>query len=77
MDDQSQGDFHRWQGRTEARLDKVENDVKGINRSFEAVLTRLGNIETSLASMKTRVGIVVAIAGFAGALLANWLITKG
>lgn len=71
------GEFHRWQGRIEARLDKVESDVKGIHRSFEAVLNRLGNIETALASMKTRVGIVVAIAGFAGALLANWLITKG
>lgn len=77
MDDQSQGDFHRWQGRIEARLDKVESDVQGIHRAFEAVLSRLGNIETTLASMKTRVGIVVAVAGFAGALLANWLITKG
>lgn len=71
------GDFHRWQGRIEARLDKVESDVQGIHRAFEAVLSRLGNIETTLASMKTRVGIVVAVAGFAGALLANWLITKG
>lgn len=73
----SEGEFNRWQGRIEARLDKVEEDVKGIHRSFEAVLSRLSNIDTTLASMKTRVGIIVAIAGFAGALLANWLITRG
>lgn len=71
----NESDFHRWQGRIEARLDKVEEDVKSIHRSFESVLSRLTGIETALASMKTRVGIVVAIAGFAGALLANWILT--
>ena len=75
-DDARGHDFSRWQGRIEARLDKVEEDVKGIHKSFEAVLSRLSNIESALASLKTRVGIVVAIAGFAGAILANWLVQR-
>jgi len=66
----------RWEGRIEARLDAVESDVRGIHKAFESVITRLGNIETGLASLKTRVAIVVAISGFVGAILANWLVQR-
>lgn len=66
----------RWEGRIEARLDAVEADVRGIHKAFETVISRLGNIETSLASLKSRVAIVVGISGFVGAILANWLVNR-
>ena len=75
-EEERSGDFHRWQGRIEARLDAVEKDVQGIQKSFETVISRLSAIEINLASLKTRMGIIVAIAGFSGAILANWLVQR-
>jgi len=58
-----------WRGATDARLADAERRLATINGSIEKTATRLGSIETSLASIKTKVSIWSALGAALGAAI--------
>jgi len=62
-------DLDYWRGRVDARVEDAERRLAVINGSIEKTATRLGSIETALASIKTKVSIWSALGAALGAAI--------